>query len=43
MRRVLILAIPAVLVLGACSSGDDDDDEPEVTLPDVTLPDVTLP
>ena len=41
MRRVLILAIPAVLVLGACSS--DDDDEPEVTLPDVTLPDVTLP
>ena len=41
VRRVLILAIPAVLVLGACSS--DDDDELEVTLPDVTLPDVTLP
>ena len=41
---MLMLAIPAVLVLGACSS--DDDDEPEVTVPDVTLavtiPDVTL-
>ena len=38
---MLMMAIPAVLVLGACSS--DDDDEPEVTVPDVTLPDVTLP
>ena len=41
-----MLAIPAVLVLGACSSGDDDEPDatvPDVTLPDVTLPDVTLP
>ena len=37
---MLILAIPAVLVLGACSS--DDDDEPELTAPDVNL-DVTIP
>jgi hypothetical protein len=38
---MLMLAIPAVLVLGACSS--DDDDEPDLTVPDLTLPDVTIP
>lgn len=39
VRKAVVLAVPAALALGACSS----DAEPEVTVPDLTVPDDTAP
>jgi hypothetical protein len=41
MKRALLLAAPAVLVLGLVACGDDDDDSPDTTAAETTEPEDT--